>query len=744
MANWWESAPLASPLDIGLHQEGISGPLADLARSVYQQESGGGRNTRTSNAGAVGGMQILPATFAEVADDGWDINDPIQNARAGLRYLNRMYEQGGNDPRMAAIGYYGGPGAIKAARAGQARTDPRNPQAPDTFQYADQVVARMPHTPGLVERAVNAVIPAAQAAETAPSGNWWEQAELVAPAPQAAQQNEKWWEAAPLADAQSTTAPQPVGNATGGGIMGGMLQGMRDPIDAGAQMLRRAVPDGVGESVDQFGNYLADLGLPVARSEGVKGVDAIVNQSNRQYDADRAAAGREGMDWARLGGNIAATWPIARILPTISSPALTGRMLAGGAQGAGVGLLAPVVGENAQENFWTEKGKQAGIGGVFGATAPVVIGGLSRLVSPKASLPNSPAQTLISEGVELTPGQAMGGAMMRMEDRMMSAPIVGDAIRSARTRGNESLNRAVYNRVLAPIEKTVAGSGRDAVDDAARLVSQSYDDVLGKVKFAPDSAFSQSIANIKSMAQDLPRREARALEGVLQRDVIDPLTKGNWVDGMTFKRVESQLGERSQQFLKATDAYQNDVGRALQEVQKALQENLSRMNPSHATELRNVNTAFANLVRLENAAGRIGAQEGVFTPQQLASAIRQTDRSVRSRAYAAGKALMQDLSDAAQSRMAAKIPDSGTAERLMANALTGGSLAGAVGIGALSPGIAASVLGGLGLASVPYLPGFSKAATWGLTARPEAAQNIARMLRTLPPGYFGLLAGSSQ
>src|SRR5690625_4090925 len=135
---WWNQLPQASPLDAALVAEGVTGPLAQLAQSVYMQESSGGRNTQTSNAGAVGGMQVLPGTFAEVADDGWDINDPVLNARAGVRYLKQMQELGGGDPRMAAIGYYGGPGAIQAARRGQHRSDPRNPHAPNTFQYADQ------------------------------------------------------------------------------------------------------------------------------------------------------------------------------------------------------------------------------------------------------------------------------------------------------------------------------------------------------------------------------------------------------------------------------------------------------------------------------------------------------------------------------------------------------------------------------------------------------------------------------
>lgn len=126
-----------------LEAEGITGPVAELARSIYFQESGGGRNTKTSNAGAVGGMQIIPSTFKSVADKGWDINDPMANARAGIRYVGKMVEAGGGDLRLAAVGYYGGPGAIAKAKKGIAVNDPRNPKAPNTFQYADQVVSRM-------------------------------------------------------------------------------------------------------------------------------------------------------------------------------------------------------------------------------------------------------------------------------------------------------------------------------------------------------------------------------------------------------------------------------------------------------------------------------------------------------------------------------------------------------------------------------------------------------------------------
>src|SRR5437867_4223059 len=90
----------SSALDAALQAEGVSGPVADIARSVYQQESSSGTNTVDSNAGAVGGMQILPGTFNEVADKDWNIRDEVQNARAGVRYLKKMYEQAGGDPKL--------------------------------------------------------------------------------------------------------------------------------------------------------------------------------------------------------------------------------------------------------------------------------------------------------------------------------------------------------------------------------------------------------------------------------------------------------------------------------------------------------------------------------------------------------------------------------------------------------------------------------------------------------------------
>jgi SLT domain-containing protein len=131
-----------NPFEKALVDEGLVGtPLESLARSIYMQESGAGKNTKTSNAGAVGGMQILPSTFNAVLPGG-DINNPYDNSRAGLRYIKQMYNQSGGDLNLTAVGYYGGPGGMQKAKQGVAVSDPRNPNAPTTLEYAKQVLSR--------------------------------------------------------------------------------------------------------------------------------------------------------------------------------------------------------------------------------------------------------------------------------------------------------------------------------------------------------------------------------------------------------------------------------------------------------------------------------------------------------------------------------------------------------------------------------------------------------------------------
>jgi Transglycosylase SLT domain len=153
-------------IDSALAAEGVTGQKANFIKSIYQQESSSGANPTTSNRGATGGMQIIPATFNSVADKGWSINNPEHNLRAGIRYASQGYDASGGDPALAGAYYYGGPGGMRKAAQGIAVSDPKNPTAPNTLQYGQQVAARMPAMPD--DSSAPAMPQALQAAQSAP------------------------------------------------------------------------------------------------------------------------------------------------------------------------------------------------------------------------------------------------------------------------------------------------------------------------------------------------------------------------------------------------------------------------------------------------------------------------------------------------------------------------------------------------------------------------------------------------
>lgn len=127
-----------------LDAEGVTDPVERaFLRSVHMQESGGKERAPTSNRGARGPMQVLPTTFSQVADKGMDINNPVDNMRAGIRYARQGFQASGGDPVLAGAYYYGGPGGMAKAAKGEAVADPKNPNAPTTIDYGKQVAARM-------------------------------------------------------------------------------------------------------------------------------------------------------------------------------------------------------------------------------------------------------------------------------------------------------------------------------------------------------------------------------------------------------------------------------------------------------------------------------------------------------------------------------------------------------------------------------------------------------------------------
>lgn len=81
-----------------------------LALAVIGIESGG-RADAVSSAGAVGLMQLIPATASRFGVT--DSTDPIQNIKGGIAYLDWLMKEFDSDPVLVLAAYNAGEGAVR-------------------------------------------------------------------------------------------------------------------------------------------------------------------------------------------------------------------------------------------------------------------------------------------------------------------------------------------------------------------------------------------------------------------------------------------------------------------------------------------------------------------------------------------------------------------------------------------------------------------------------------------------------
>ena len=116
-----------------------------IDQAIHGQESRGAANSPTSIDGAVGGYQILPATFQQYAKPGERIDNPTDNAAVGKRIVADLAQKYGGDPARVAVAYFSGPGNV--APAGSATPwleDRKDGNGTSTSAYVAGVLRRLP------------------------------------------------------------------------------------------------------------------------------------------------------------------------------------------------------------------------------------------------------------------------------------------------------------------------------------------------------------------------------------------------------------------------------------------------------------------------------------------------------------------------------------------------------------------------------------------------------------------------
>lgn len=357
-----------------------------------------------------------------------------------------------------------------------------------------------------------------------------------------------------------------------------------------------------------------------------------------------------------------------------------GQLARAGAVGGAYGGLASL---GAADGNLAERAPEAALGtvlgGLGGAGVQAGTSALARRMSGIAGAgqrPVSPQRELSRQGIDLTPGQMIGGVAARGED--VAASIPGLGVRGARIRQTEQLNREVGRRTLAPLGEDLPENipaGRPMVAHVQQRISDAYNSALSPVTVAPDAQFN---AALQAARARLSGRAQEDFDTVIASTIGDRFTGP--ISGLDLKGVDADIGDAARM---ADGATGRAVARALNDVQDALDDVLGRTSPEALAGKTAADEAYANFVRLQTAAGGPGAKRGVFSANQLGSAVRRSDTTKRNGRFARGDALLQDLTDPATDVLPSQVPDSGTATRLLAIGGGGAAIGGSAALGAL-------------------------------------------------------------
>lgn len=368
-----------------------------------------------------------------------------------------------------------------------------------------------------------------------------------------------------------------------------------------------------------------------------------------------------------------------------------------------------------QEEFAREKAKSTALGMAIPAAFTATGGLIKNTLSPTIS---GAAQKLADMGIDLTPGQKLGGALKNVEDKLTSYPFVGGMVEQGRAKGLESFNKAAFKRVLEPIggqvPKTTGREGMQVVEDQ---VKNAYNELLPSLTFKATPTFNTNMAELRDLSKGLPGNLGQSFNENIDQIIAKRMSKNGSMDGIDFKKAESDLSRMAKNYLGSSTASERDLGGAFKQALINFRTALAESNPQKAAELNKTNEAFAKLSILRDAASKANTQD-TFSPSQLATAVRSADKSAGKNKTATGNAMLQDLSDAGVSVLPNKIGNSGTADRMLGSS----PLAWAIGLGS----------------TVPY-----GAAKFAAMDRPEVMKRMANAVRGKSPYWAGPIVNKS-
>jgi hypothetical protein len=163
----------------------------------------------------------------------------------------------------------------------------------------------------------------------------------------------------------------------------GLIMGMTDPVNAGAQIISRNVPESVNRALDFPSLRESDNPLVKALANKVlanprpEAIDQAIRDQERAYQQERLQAGDTGFDAARMVGNVIPTMAAGfTALPRAAMATIPRFLGSTAALGAATSQLTPAVSLEEQKNFPQTKENQAMFGAILGPAGTIIGKGL--------------------------------------------------------------------------------------------------------------------------------------------------------------------------------------------------------------------------------------------------------------------------------------------------------------------------------------------------------------------------------
>lgn len=338
-------------------------------------------------------------------------------------------------------------------------------------------------------------------------------------------------------------------------------------------------------------------------------------------------------------------------------------------------------------------------GALFGLGGNVAGQGLLRIPGAALRGATSPATSYVAREVPgaMTIGQAVGGKLKGFEDRLSG---LGLGVSERHLEGLQKMNSKAFDRALDPIGGKVDGKfGEEAVAHAQGEVSNAFSKALSGKSATTDHRFIVDSAKALNAMSALPPRVATEVEDSVNevvRNYFDPATLA--INGENLQSALRELGDIKR-------AYKNDplghrIGKSVDQMTDALENMFRRQAPDVMPQYEAAKKAFKRVSTLEDAVLRAKNESkdgnAVFTSGQLGMVDRaNTVKFGGKHAAAAGKGEFHEFQRNVQEVLANKVPDSGSAGRILVP-MTIASAIGGAGAGAPSGNAVEGAAGGAG------------------------------------------------